>query len=60
MPAVTADTLTLPRLAPSTPAEAERTYRTMLATYRDYGYRPVELPRAELGERARFVLDALA
>ncbi|GAA4833291.1 AAA family ATPase [Saccharopolyspora rosea] len=42
------------------PAEAERTYRTMLATYRDYGYRPVELPRAGVDERARFVLDALA
>jgi predicted ATPase len=36
--------------------EAVRTYDAMVATYRDYGYLLVELPRASVAERVRFVL----
>jgi predicted ATPase len=36
--------------------EAVRTYDAMVATYRDYGYVLVELPRAAVDERLRFVL----
>jgi predicted ATPase len=35
--------------------EAVRTYEAMVATYRDYGYALVELPRATIEERMRFV-----
>lgn len=40
-------------------AEAELTYRAMVAVYRRYGYRLQELPRASPDERADFLLDAL-
>lgn len=40
-------------------AEAEQTYRAMLAVYRRSGYRLQELPRASPDERADFLLDAL-
>jgi len=38
-------------------AEAERTYEAVTAAYRDHGYELVELPRADVGTRAAFVLD---
>ena len=38
-------------------AEAVRTYDAMLATYTDYGYDFVEIPRAPVEERVRFILD---
>lgn len=41
-------------------AEAEQTYRAMVAIYRRYGYRLQELPRASPDERADFLLDALS
>ncbi|MFC0597241.1 AAA family ATPase [Streptomyces palmae] len=41
------------------PAEAERTYASMVATYPEYGYELVELPRLPVEERARFVTDHL-
>jgi predicted ATPase len=37
-------------------AEAERTYEAMVETYTRLGYRLVELPRATVAERVRFVL----
>jgi predicted ATPase len=37
--------------------EAARTYEAMVATYGAYGYELVELPRAGVAERLRFVLD---
>lgn len=37
--------------------EAERTCEAMVATYRDYGYELIELPRAAVEERVRFVLE---
>jgi predicted ATPase len=37
-------------------AEAVRTYESMLATYREYGYELVEIPRAPVEERVDFVL----
>ncbi len=40
-------------------AEAERTCAFMAAAYTDYGYELVELPRAPVDERVRFVADAL-
>jgi predicted ATPase len=40
--------------------EAVRTYEAMVATYGDYGYELVELPRASVEERARFVLESVA
>ncbi|HEJ1088366.1 TPA: AAA family ATPase [Serratia marcescens] len=40
-------------------AEAEQTYRAMLAAYRQHGYQLQELPRASPDERADFLLDAL-
>ncbi|GAA3744819.1 putative ATPase [Spinactinospora alkalitolerans] len=39
--------------------EAERTYEAMVATYPEYGYEPVPLPRASVEERLRFVVDAI-
>jgi predicted ATPase len=39
--------------------EAARTYDTLAATYPDYGYEPITLPRASVGERVRFVLNRL-
>lgn len=41
------------------PEEAERTHRAMVQTYPEHGYELVELPRAPVAERARFVLDVL-
>lgn len=37
-------------------AEAERTYDALVATYADYGYELVELPRASVADRVAFVL----
>jgi len=37
-------------------AEAIRTYEVMVSTYADYGYELIELPRATIEERLRFVL----
>jgi predicted ATPase len=37
--------------------EAEQTYRALTATYADYGYALVELPRASVSERAAFVME---
>ncbi|MGS0895607.1 AAA family ATPase [Burkholderia stagnalis] len=39
--------------------EAARTYDAMVDCYTSYGYRLVELPRASVAARVRFVLDAL-
>lgn len=39
--------------------EAERTYASMVATYTEYGYDLVELPRAPVEDRVRFVVDRL-
>ncbi|KNB53874.1 AAA family ATPase [Streptomyces caatingaensis] len=36
-------------------AEAVRTYEAVTAAYREFGYEPVELPRASVAERVRFV-----
>lgn len=41
-------------------AEAVRTHDTMLDTYAAHGYRLIELPRASVDARCRFVLDAIA
>ena len=41
------------------PAEAERTYRAMCETYPDFGYELVELPRAPVEARVRFVLETI-
>ncbi|PAJ82254.1 AAA family ATPase [Burkholderia ubonensis] len=40
-------------------AEAVRTYDAMVECYASYGYRLIELPRASVKARVRFVLDAL-
>ncbi|SEK68814.1 AAA family ATPase [Nonomuraea pusilla] len=40
-------------------AEAERTYESMVATYAEYGYELVRLPRVTVEERARYVMDHL-
>jgi predicted ATPase len=37
--------------------EAVRTYEAMVVTYRDYGYELIDLPRATIEERVRFVLE---
>jgi len=39
--------------------EAVRTYESLAATYRQHGYELIELPRAPLPERVRFVLETL-
>jgi len=39
--------------------EAVRTYESLVATYREHGYELVELPRAPVPERVRFVLEKL-
>ncbi|NUB16087.1 AAA family ATPase [Azospirillum brasilense] len=41
-------------------AEAAATYDAMVATYGGLGYELVELPKAPVAERLRFVLDRLA
>lgn len=38
--------------------EAVRTYEAMIAVYAEFGYELVEIPRAGVQERLRFVLDA--
>ena len=38
--------------------EAERTHDSMVATYSDYGYELVTLPRASVQERLQFVIKA--
>jgi len=38
-------------------AEAVRTYDAMVSTYTDYGYRLIEIPRATVEERVRFILE---
>jgi len=38
-------------------AEAERTFDAVTATYRRFGYQLVELPRATVADRVRFVLE---
>ena len=40
--------------------EAERTYAAVTGVYRDLGYTLVELPRAPVEARVRFVLDRVA
>ncbi len=40
--------------------EAVRTYDVMVATYPAYGYELIELPRASVAERVRFMLAHLA
>ena len=40
-------------------AEAVRTCEAIAAAYTEYGYELVELPREPVGERIRFVLDAI-
>ena len=40
-------------------AEAVRTYETLAKTYSGYGYELMELPRAPVEERARFVLRSV-
>ncbi|MBY8829123.1 AAA family ATPase [Hephaestia mangrovi] len=42
-----------------TPAEARATFAVMVATYRDYGYRLVELPRVPVAERVAFIRQAI-
>jgi predicted ATPase len=39
--------------------EAERTFAAMVETYRSRGYELVEIPRTNIPERVRFVLDAV-
>ena len=41
-------------------AEAVRTFEALAAVYAELGYRLVELPRADIAERADFVLERLA
>lgn len=40
-------------------AEAVRTYESMVATYRDFGYELVEIPKAPVEERVEFVLRSM-
>lgn len=42
-----------------TPEVAERTYRSMRETYAELGYMPVEVPKAPVAERVRFIVDAI-
>ena len=44
---------------PRPAAYAEATHDVMIATYRHYGYTLVELPRASVAERVRFVTERL-
>jgi len=39
--------------------EAMRTYDAILATYPEYGYQLIELPRVSVDERVRFVLQSI-
>jgi predicted ATPase len=40
-------------------AEAVRTYEALVATYTEFGYELVELPRASIDERVQFVLNSV-
>jgi predicted ATPase len=40
-------------------AEAVRTYEVLAATYADYGYELVEVPRGAVEERVRFVVQSM-
>lgn len=40
-----------------TPEQARATFEVMVGTYRDYGYRLIELPRDTVAARVAFVLD---
>ena len=51
-----ADIFTTDAERKQTPEEARATFAVMVATYRDYGYRLIELPRAPVAERVAFVL----
>ncbi|WNO53747.1 AAA family ATPase [Stakelama saccharophila] len=42
-----------------TPQEARDSYAVMVATYRDYGYTPVDLPRTTVAERVAFIRTAV-
>jgi len=44
---------------PRPAAYAQATHHVMVATYRDYGYTLVELPRASVAERVAFVRERL-
>jgi len=50
-----ADIFTTDAERKQTPEEARATFGVMVETYRDYGYRLVELPRATVAERVAFV-----
>jgi predicted ATPase len=50
-----ADIFTTDSERQQTPEEARATFAVMVETYRDYGYRLVELPRATVGARVAFV-----
>lgn len=54
-----ADIFTTDAERKQTPEEARATFAVMVATYRDYGYRLVELPRATVAERVAFVREAI-
>ncbi|WP_332683807.1 AAA family ATPase [Bosea sp. (in: a-proteobacteria)] len=40
-------------------AEAERTFAAVTGSYRDFGYEPVELPRASVAERLAFIRERI-
>jgi len=50
-----ADIFTTDAERKQTRQEARATFAVMVETYRDYGYRLVELPRATVAERVAFV-----
>jgi len=54
-----ADIFTADAERKQTPEEARATFAVMVETYRDYGYHPVELPRATVAERVAFVRHAI-
>lgn len=40
-------------------AEAVRTFESVASTYQDYGYEPVEIPKAPVSERIEFILQCV-
>ena len=54
-----ADIFTTDAERKQTPEEARATFAVMVETYRDYGYRLVELPRATVSTRVAFVREAI-
>lgn len=50
-----ADIFTTDAERKQTPDEARTTFAVMVETYRDYGYRLVELPRATVADRVAFI-----